>query len=138
MSRRPYRSGSLYIKGGSWYGRWHIGGERIKRKLGPVRPPGSREGLTKAQAERELRRRIESEAPAASVRLTLERAGERHLHHLEHVLGRKRSRMQDYGFALQRHLVPYFGDRLLERIALMTYGPTSGVRAARAMHDRRS
>jgi hypothetical protein len=56
----------------------------VKRRLGAVRQPG-REGLTKAQAERELRRRIDSDAPVANV--WPRTGGERYLHHLEHVLG---------------------------------------------------
>jgi hypothetical protein len=55
-TRRGYGSGSLYQRGDNWYGRWHLDGTRVKRKLGPVRPEGTREGLTRAQAERELRR----------------------------------------------------------------------------------
>jgi integrase len=118
MARRSYGTGSLYVKAGSWYGRWWIGDRRVKRKLAPVRQAGSREGLTKSQAERELRRRIEREKPLAPVggRLTLEQAGERYIHHLEHVIGRKPSTVQDYGFTLRRHLVPHFGERSLERI----------------------
>ena len=37
------------------------GGTRVKRKIGPKRPSGSRQGLTRAQAERELRRRMDTE-----------------------------------------------------------------------------
>jgi hypothetical protein len=54
--RRAYGSGSLYKRAGNWYGRWHADGRRVKRKLGPVRRPGTRGGMTRAQAERELRR----------------------------------------------------------------------------------
>jgi hypothetical protein len=44
---RPYGSGSLYQKAGSWYGRWWIGDRRMNRKLGPVRQDGIRDGLTR-------------------------------------------------------------------------------------------
>ena len=47
-ARRDYGSGSLYQRAGSWYGRWWADGARVKRKLGPVRPPGTRDGLTRA------------------------------------------------------------------------------------------
>ncbi len=40
----------------SWYGRWTVDGVRMKRCLGPKRIPSTRDGLTRAQAERELRR----------------------------------------------------------------------------------
>jgi hypothetical protein len=49
--RRGYGSGSLYQRAGNWYGRWHVDGRRVKRMLGPVRPSGTRDGLTRAQAE---------------------------------------------------------------------------------------
>src|SRR4051794_35737467 len=93
-SKRSYGTGSLYVKSGNWYGRWWMGGDRIKRKLGPVRPPGTREGLTKAQAERELRRRMEAEVPSTATtgRLTVSEAGERLLDHLE-AIGRKPTTM---------------------------------------------
>jgi hypothetical protein len=60
-ARRGYGSGSLYQRAGNWYGRWHIDGQRVKRKLGPVRPPGTRDGMTRAQAERALRRLMTAE-----------------------------------------------------------------------------
>jgi integrase len=117
-TRRDYGSGSLYQRAGNWYGRWYSDGQRVKRKLGPVRPPGTREGLTRDQAEREMRRRIEAELPAPSVadRLTVAQAGARLLVHLEG-LGRKRSTMQGYESFLRIHLAPYLGDRPLARIA---------------------
>src|SRR4051794_16673586 len=116
-ARRGYGSGSLYQRAGNWYGRWHVDGQRVKRMLGPVRPPGTREGLTRAQAERELRRRIETDLPEPSVaaRLTVGEAGARLLAHLEG-LGRKRSTLQGYESFLRVHLAPYFGDRPLARI----------------------
>jgi integrase len=116
-SRRSYGTGSLYERAGNWYGRWWVDGRRVKRKLGPVRTAGTREGLTRAQAERELRRRIEAEAPAPAVpqRLTVQQAGERLIRHLV-TLGRKRSTVEGYDSYLRVHLAPYFADRPLEAI----------------------
>jgi integrase len=116
-ARRGYGSGSLYQQGASWYGRWYSDGQRVKRKLGLVRPPGTREGLTRAMAEREMRRQIESELPSPSVadRVTVAEAGARLLVHLEG-LGRKRSTMEGYESFLRVHLAPFFGDRPLARI----------------------
>ena len=132
MSRRSYGSGSLLVRrdaGGheSWYGKWYAGGRRVQRRLGPRRAPGSREGLTRAQAERELRRLIETEQPIVRSRLGIEEAGERYLEHLEtlldryltrggHVLERKPTTVADYGYMLRRHFVPFFGTRSLEQI----------------------
>jgi integrase len=121
MSRRSYGSGSLYVwkdaRGGeSWYGKWWAGDRRVQRKLGPKRRAGGRDGLTRAQAERELQRRMESERTVIRSRLTMEAAGDRYLEHLEHVLERKPTTIADYGYMLRGHLVPFFETKPLERI----------------------
>jgi hypothetical protein len=110
--RRGYGSGTLYQHAGNWYGRWRIDGRRVNRKLGAVRPPGTREGLTRAQAERALRQRMEAQfaEPSVAERLTVAEAGTRLLTHLEG-LGRKRSTLQGYESFLRVHLAPFFGDR---------------------------
>jgi hypothetical protein len=60
-SKRANGSGSVYIKHGSFYGRWlTTEGGHANRRLGPVRRPGSRQGLTRAQAEKRLRELIET------------------------------------------------------------------------------
>jgi integrase len=117
MSRRPYGTGTLYVKAGNWYGRWRIAGRKVNRRLGPVRKPGTREGLTRPQAERELRRRMEQEhAVAPTARLTVAEAGDRLIDHLE-ALGRKKSTIEGYRSALAVHLVPFFRDKPLDRIS---------------------
>lgn len=121
MSRRSYGSGSLYVRrdargGESWYGKWYSGGRRIKRRLGPKRQPGSRRGLTRAQAERELRRLIETERPGPSERVDLEEAGRLYLEHLEHVLERKPTTVADYRYMLNRHLIQFFGPKPVAKI----------------------
>jgi hypothetical protein len=62
-ARRSYGSGSIYVRtdaagGDTWYGHWRQNGRQVKRKIGSKRAPGSREGLTRRQAEAELRRLI--------------------------------------------------------------------------------
>jgi hypothetical protein len=49
---RPYGTGSVYQQGASWY----QNGKRIKRKIGPIRHPGSRDGLTEKMAGKRLQR----------------------------------------------------------------------------------
>lgn len=117
-ARRPHGTGSMFVRHGNWYGQWRVGGRLAKRKLGPARRPGSSDGLTRAKAERELQRRIEQETVviARHNRMTLERAGERYLHHLEHVMQRAGSTVQDYRIMLDRHLVPFFAEKALDRI----------------------
>src|SRR4249919_4269985 len=68
VARRSYGSGSLFVRRDAraqeaWYGKWYRGTRRIKRKIGPKRQRGSNKGLTRAQAERELQRRVEMERP---------------------------------------------------------------------------
>ena len=118
MVKRSYGSGSVFVKGDRWYGRWWVGDRRVKRALGPVREPGSRNGLTRSQAEREMRRRMESELPSVArhERPSIGDAGRRYVDHLEHVMERKPSTIQDYRGHLRRHLEPYFGDRPIDRI----------------------
>ncbi len=52
---RPHGTGGVVEKGNRWYGQWWVRGRRVKRSLGPVREPGTREGLTRKQAEARLR-----------------------------------------------------------------------------------
>ena len=63
MGKRDYGTGHVYIKWGSYYGRWRtLDGRLVNRKLGKVRPVGQRSGgLTRVQAEREMARRREEE-----------------------------------------------------------------------------
>ena len=92
-SRRPRGTGAVFQKGERWYGQWYVRGKLIKRSLGPVRQPGTREGLTKIQAETRLRDLISetNAAPPPIVeRVTVTQAGERHLRQLA-LKGRKTS-----------------------------------------------
>ncbi len=121
MSRRSYGSGSLFVRRDAtgeenWYGKWYSGGRRVKRKIGPKRQRGSREGLTRTQAERELQRRVESERTIVRTGLTIETAGDIYVEQLEHVLEHKPSTLGDYRSILRAHAVPFFGERPLERI----------------------
>ena len=121
MARRSYGTGSLFVHRDArgretWYGKWYAGGRRVHRKIGPKRQRGTREGLTRAQAERELQRRVELERPVLRSRLTVERAGRLYLEHLEHVLERKPTTLSDYRSMLRRHVEPFFGSRAIERI----------------------
>ncbi|MGA9314389.1 MAG: site-specific integrase, partial [Solirubrobacteraceae bacterium] len=122
MSRRSYGSGRLFERADaagqvSWYGSWWSGGTRIKRKIAAKRTPGTADGLTRAQAEKELRKRIERDViVSTAARRTLDEAGGAYVDHLEHVMERKRSTIQDYRGHLRRHLVPFFGERPIDKI----------------------
>lgn len=121
MARRSYGSGSLFVRSDatgreSWYGRWYTNGRQLQRRIGYKRRPGTREGLTRVQAERELAQRVELERPAVRSGLTIKSAAERYLNHLELVLERKPTTIGDYRSMLRRHIEPFFGTRALERI----------------------
>ena len=116
-ARRSYGTGRLYQKAGSWYGRWRTGDRRVNRKLGAVRAPGSRDGLTRAGAEQALRKAMDRTpwwwpSPTGSASPS---SGARLINHLE-ALGRKRSTVEGYGSALRVHLGPFFGEKPLGRI----------------------
>jgi integrase len=121
-SRRSYGTGQLFVHADAtgreaWYGRWYSGGRRIKRRIGPKREPGTRHGLTRSQAEAELRRRIQAQAPlpVAAEGLTIAEAGEQLVASLE-ARGRKASTLAAAESNLKAHLVPFFGARPLARI----------------------
>lgn len=123
MARRSYGSGSLTIREDArgketWYAVWHVGGRRVKRALGPKRSPGARDGLTRSQAEAELRRRMGEQVLSVrqAERKTVEEAGAVYVEHLRTIKHRKRTTLADYRGHLSAHLVPYFGDRRIDRI----------------------
>jgi integrase len=64
-AKRTSGTGHLYEKSGSYYGRWRtLDGRLLNRKIGRVRTPGARDGLTRPQAEREFRRLQDAEERA--------------------------------------------------------------------------
>lgn len=124
MPTRSYGSGSLLVRLDArgvetWYAKVRVRGHQVKRTLGPKRAPGTREGLTRAQAEGRLRRLTEEldAAPVIEERLTVEQLGARHIKHLKTV-GRKRSTLGDYESYLRVHLTPFFAELPLDRIGV--------------------
>jgi integrase len=98
-----------------WYG---PNGERVQRKLGLVRNEDQPGGLTKTQAERELRRRRELDRPSveANRRLTMEDAGAELCRRLE-LKGRKKSHRLTVASDLRNHISPFFSGKTLDQIA---------------------
>jgi integrase len=94
--KRSYGSASLFPVGESWYGKWRVGKRQVKRKVGAKRRPGTREGLTKTQAEKELRRLMREVKATPRERLTLREVGDAYIAHLRDFLERKPSTVQDY------------------------------------------
>ncbi len=118
-SRRPRGTGAVFQKAERWYGQWYVRGRLIKRSLGPVRQPGTRDGLTKTQAEARLRDLIsETNAapPPIAERVTVAQAGERHLRQLA-LKGRKASTTDNYESYLRVHIEPHFGSTPLADVS---------------------
>lgn len=120
--RRSYGTGSLYTRVDrngreTWYGQWRTNGGRVKRRIGAKRAEGSRDGLTRTQAERELRRLMSDAHPRPTVgeRLSVGEVGARYLVAAER-RGRKRSTRQNIESEVRVHLAPFFAGRALDAI----------------------
>jgi len=118
-SRRAYGTGTLRIVGESWLASWYgPDGRRVQRKIGAVRSPGRADGLTKAQAERAVRRMREIDAPRAArsgEHVTMERAGQELCQRLE-LKGRKKSHRLTVASDLRNHIAPFFAGKTIDRI----------------------
>lgn len=121
-ARRPWGTGSLNRRatkrGAVWEARFYSQGQRVRRVLGPVRPVGTRRGLSRAQAEKALRQLMEAGQPALSrgERRTFAEVADAHLAHLGGVVGRKTSTIINYRSVLRVHLLPSFGHRPVDKI----------------------
>jgi integrase len=121
--KRAYGSGALEIRIDKYgrevyYGRFRAGGRQTRRKLGLKRRAGDSGGLNKRDAERALQKLIDAEVTIIAVgdRVDLRTAADRYLEHLDQVMRRKATTLQDYEIILRKHLVPFFGGRTLDRI----------------------
>lgn len=118
MARRHYGTGSLRQVGQSWIGSWYGPDDRrIKRRIGAARTPGSNDGLTKAQAEKEFARLREAETVVAATarRVTMADAGAELSKVLE-LRGRKKSHRLTVAADLHNHIEPFFAGKHLAQI----------------------
>jgi hypothetical protein len=66
--KRSHGSGHLYVNWGAYYVRWRTDdGRRRNRRVGKVRTRGGNDGLTRAQAEREAQRIMQTDKSVAPV-----------------------------------------------------------------------
>lgn len=93
--RRTHGTGSITERYGSYWGQWWVNGRQVQRKLGLVRRPGTKDGLTKAAAERMLRAAMADHVAPVAQRITLGDAGQRLIGHLT-TMGRKPSTLEDH------------------------------------------
>jgi hypothetical protein len=123
-AKRSYGTGGLSERLDSagmvtYYGKWRANGVSVKRKLGPKRISGSREGLTRAQAEAEMRRLMQEVTPSAPVRgeaLTVAELGRRYVVELDR-RGAKKSTMSAIKSGMRAHHEPFFGDRAIGSVS---------------------
>lgn len=120
--RRSYGSGRVYVRRDSagretFYGTWWANGRRVNRRLGVKRPRGSREGLTGAQAEAELRRLMGEAKPsvAQGEQLTLQEVARRYVSHAER-RGRKPSTCANIEGDTRVHIAPFFRGKAIDAI----------------------
>ena len=121
-TRRAPGAGHLFTrksKAGveAWYGKSStVDGRQIKRRIGEKRSPGGTRGLTRAEAEKALRRPLADDArKPVSERVTVAIAGKRLAADRE-ALGRKASTIEGIESAIKVHLGPFFHGRSLDRI----------------------
>jgi integrase len=115
-ARRDYGTGSIVDRGGVYYGQWRAAGKQVMRRLGPVRQPGSGNGLTKTMAETRLREAMAEHSGAPlSERVSVGEAGQRLLAHLE-AMGRKPSTMRSYESNFRIQIEQRLGDRAIAKV----------------------
>jgi integrase len=123
-SRRSRGTGSLYTrkdKSGRerWYGHWRDAeGKQVKRVIGSRRQRGSRDGLTKPQAEQKLRHLMEGEEQAAgpSQRRALEEVARSWIDRRT-AANLKPSTLEGYGSAVDVHIVAFFRGRSVAKLS---------------------
>jgi integrase len=107
------------VVGRSWIGSWYgPDGRRVQRNVGDVRTEGRADGLTKAKAEKMLRRLREVDAPRSAPgaeRVTMEQAGTEFFQRLE-LKGRRKSNRLTVASDLRNHIAPFFAGKTLDRI----------------------
>ena len=117
--RRPRGTGVVFEKGNRWYGQWYIRGKLVKRSLGPMRQPGSREGLTRTQAEarlRELMLETNAAPPPVAERMTLTEVGDRRIKHLARSGRKPDTTLASYESEIRIHFAPHFGETAVDEI----------------------
>lgn len=121
-ARRPRGTGSLLIRrdqagGELWYGKWRSGDEQLKRRIGPKRDPATGEGLTRTEAEAQLRGLMGTVRLRGNGggRVTVAEAGQLLLERLE-TKGLRRTTLATYESHIRVHLVPFFAKQRVDRI----------------------
>jgi integrase len=119
--RRSNGTGTLHVQTRAngrqfWYGRWYAGQRRLNRRIGLKRKRGTGRGMTKVEAEAELRRMMLADRqPQVGDEITFATAAELMLTELEEI-GRKQTTLTTYRQILRCRLLPRFGEIPVGRI----------------------
>lgn len=120
-ARRNHGTGTLRVQTRAdgrqfWYGRWYSGLRRRNRRIGLKRKRGTRQGLTKIEAEAELQRlMLLDRPPLVGEEVTFAAATELMLRELEEI-GRKPTTLENYRQILSFRLLPRFGEIPVNRV----------------------
>ena len=120
--KRSYGTGELYEKHGSSYARWRTSdGRKLNRKVGPVGPPGTSDGLTRSQAERMFRKMQEVEEKRPSRRRGIEpitvSAAASSLRRVKALEGTRKSYLESLESMQRVHVDPSIGSMPLEKVS---------------------
>jgi integrase len=131
---RQHGTGRIYVKYGSYYGRWRTpAGRYVNRRLGKVRGRGEKDGLSRREADRLLRRLMEADQgrpqPEARAR-TVDEAADVLRQRLV-VQGSRLSYRQNCESMQRVHVSPSLGKRRVDAVT-----PEDVDRLARAMLER--
>lgn len=118
--KRSHGSGHLYVKWGSYYGRWRgVDGRLINKRIGKVRNRGEKDGITRAEAERGLRRLIEADErrpePPPERALTVDDVADQLRERLA-IEGARLSYRQNCESMQRIHVSPAIGKRKIETV----------------------
>ena len=117
--RRPRGTGAVFEKGNRWYGQWYLRGKVVKRSLGPMRQAGSRDGLTRTQAEarlRELMLETNAAPPPVAGRMTVAEVGDRRIKQLARSGRKPDTTLANYESEIRIHFAPHFGETTVDEI----------------------
>jgi hypothetical protein len=143
--KRSYGTGELYEKHGSYYARWRTSDDRkLNRKVGPVRTPGSSDGLTRPQAERMFRKMQDVEERRPSRRRGVEpitvSAAATSLRRAKALEGARKSYLENLESMQRVHVDPSIGSMPLEkvsteRIEILATGLLTAGRSPKTVHN---
>jgi hypothetical protein len=114
------------------------GGPRSPLRIGPKRVPSTNEGLTRTQAEAQMRHMIGSldHIAVRRERITVEECGELFVARVR-AMGRKRATIEVYSSTIRVHLGPFFGEKSLEQVGRRVIEASSRTWPVAAAHQRR-